>query len=555
MASYYNYNETSPQVVVQGVAVKHPIHIYDHSHATHGVGAAEVHSQPINDNTGGNWTKGEHQPRRCNDAAFAILFYAHIGVMAWATAAFAPRMAREVAESHGYNQRDLLLEDDSGVTSRVLSWMIHNGSSYFKTVIGHRMLQEDDENDAYSFDATTIGTDDVGDMMMLLGISAGIALIISTLALTFMIRHAQFLIKFALLFNIATVTLFTTGSLFLSPFAAIMGIFLTGMTIWYAYVVWGRIPFAACNLVTATTAVRANLGLSIFAYSNLLLMFGWAAWWMVAFASTIYVTSGCNGQGVCESEGNGIVMFFLFLSFYWTSSVIKNTLHVTVAGVVGTWWFVPTEASSFCSSAVRDSYARSMTTSFGSICMGSLVVAIVETLENTVKNQREESDGLLLCLAQCILACLRDVIEYFNTWAYVFVGLYGYTFLEAGKGVIELFKTRGWTTIITDNLAQSVLSMLSAAVGLLTGLVAMTIAHGQGMVFGNELGASAAAFFIGFIVGTVLTSTLMTLVSSAVNTVIVCYAEAPAEFQTNHPKLSDNMRSTWRQAWPSEFNY
>lgn len=426
MASYYNYNETSPQVVVQGVAVKHPIHIYDHSHATHGVGAAEVHSQPINDNTGGNWTKGEHQPRRCNDAAFAILFYAHIGVMAWATAAFAPRMAREVAESHGYNQRDLLLEDDSGVTSRVLSWMIHNGSSYFKTVIGHRMLQEDDENDAYSFDATTIGTDDVGDMMMLLGISAGIALIISTLALTFMIRHAQFLIKFALLFNIATVTLFTTGSLFLSPFAAIMGIFLTGMTIWYAYVVWGRIPFAACNLVTATTAVRANLGLSIFAYSNLLLMFGWAAWWMVAFASTIYVTSGCNGQGVCESEGNGIVMFFLFLSFYWTSSVIKNTLHVTVAGVgelildgielnnlsdvkltsycitVGTWWFVPTEASSFCSSAVRDSYARSMTTSFGSKSFTVFNVSLVCDLG---------------------IECLMSLMPYFRIYRY----LYGFS--------------------------------------------------------------------------------------------------------------------------------
>lgn len=50
------------------------------------------------------------------------------------------------------------------------------------------------------------------------------------------------------------------------------------------------------------------------------------------------------------------------------------------------------------------------------ICMGSLLVAIVETLENIVKNQREESDGLLLCLAQFLLACLRDVIEYFNTW-------------------------------------------------------------------------------------------------------------------------------------------
>ena len=80
----------------------------------------------------------------------------------------------------------------------------------------------------------------------------------------------------------------------------------------------------------------------------------------------------------------------------------------------------------------------------------------------------------------------------------------------------------------------------------------------------------------------------MTLVSSAVNTVIVCYAEAPgefvinllnhfidclltpfafileyfyidicypAEFQRNHPKLSDDMRMAWRQAWPTEFTY
>lgn len=135
------------------------------------------------------------------------------------------------------------------------------------------------------------------------------------------------------------------------------------------------------------------------------------------------------------------------------------------------------------------------------------------------------------------------------------MGLYGYTFVEAGKNVINLFKTRGWTTIITDNLAQSVLSMLSAAVGLITGLVALAIAHARGMVFGDELGASAAAFLIGFVVGMVLTSTLLTLVSSAVNTVIVCYAEAPGEFQQNHPKLSEDMRATWRQAWPSEFCY
>lgn len=97
--------------------------------------------------------------------------------------------------------------------------------------------------------------------------------------------------------------------------------------------------------------------------------------------------------------------------------------------------------------------------------------------------------------------------------------------------------------------------MVSAAVGLITGLVALCIARGRGMVFGDELGASAGAFFVGFLIGAVLTSCLMTLVSSAVNTVIVCYAEDPRAFEENHPKLSADMRAAWRQAWPAEFRY
>jgi len=47
----------------------------------------------------------------------------------------------------------------------------------------------------------------------------------------------------------------------------------------------------------------------------------------------------------------------------------------------------------------------------------------------------------------------------------------------------------------------------------------------------------------------------MSVVGSAVNTVIVCFAEAPNEFQRNHPELSEEMRATWRQAWPVECGY
>ena len=205
---------------------------------------------------------------------------------------------------------------------------------------------------------------------------------------------------------------------------------------------------------------------------------------MISFVSTIYVTSGCNGQGNCEKETSGLLVFALMLSYYWTFQVIKNTVHVTVAGTVGTWWFVPTEASSCCSHGVRDSFFRSSTNSFGSICLGSLLVAIVEASKSMIRTLRESGDdgNIFLCIAECLLACLQDIMEYFNTWAFVFVGVYGYTFLEAGKNVIELFKTRGWTTIITDTLAQGVLGMMSAGIGLITGLVSLAIAHGRGMI-------------------------------------------------------------------------
>ncbi|KAL9186603.1 hypothetical protein ACHAXT_005841 [Thalassiosira profunda] len=577
---YYKADGSSPPVV-QGVPVSNPPtgHIYDHKHAAHGVGAQSVTLAPHTplDIAGGNeegtWVKGEVQPRRCNDALFAVLFFAHLGVMAWCAAAFAPQMYAEVAEAAmnggggggGERELELAAEDSAsgagsydaeggstGAAGRMISFVArgaaHLVSSALSISNGRRSLEEN---------ADVTGTNDLGDMMLLLGISAVIALVLSTLTLGFMIRHAELLIKFALVFNIVATAVFAIGSLFLSAFAALTGIFLFALTCYYAYVVWGRIPFAACNLVAATTAVRANLGLAFFAYNNLIIMVGWSMWWMVAFTSTVYITSGCDGQGNCENEPSGFLVFALLLSYYWTFQVIKNVVHVTVAGTVGTWWFVPTEASSCCSHAVRDSFVRSVTTSFGSICMGSLLVAIVEASKQMVRNLRESEDGggVLLCLAECLLSCLQDILEYFNTWAFVFVGLYGYTFLESGKNVINLFKTRGWTTIITDTLAQGVLGMLSAAVGLITGLVALGIAHGKGMVFGDELGASAAAFFIGFILGMGLTSTLMTLVSSAVNTVIVCYAEAPMEFQQNHPKLSDDMRAAWRQAWPVEFTY
>ena len=68
----------------------------------------------------------------------------------------------------------------------------------------------------------------------------------------------------------------------------------------------------------------------------------------------------------------------------------------------------------------------------------------------------------------------------------------------------------------------------------------------------EEAGSSATgfAFFLGFIVGLAICSILLSTIASAVNTVIVMFADAPADLQANYPDLSQKMRETWSQIYP-----
>mmetsp|Transcript_13614 Transcript_13614/g.19473 ORF Transcript_13614/g.19473 Transcript_13614/m.19473 type:complete len:492 (-) Transcript_13614:128-1603(-) len=437
--------------------------------------------------TGGDYNgfKGTQQPMAYNDLFFALLFYVHLAVMAV-----------------------VLLFAIGSV----------NGG----------------ENNGYDYTGVIYAT----------VVCAVFAVGMSTLALGFMMRNATELVKLSLFFSI--LCNFVVGILGVMSGQILMGavgLLCFAISICYAFAVQSRIPFAAANLNTALTAVKANLGLAVYAYVMLALALVWSVWWNVATGGLMY------------SYGSGVLFLFL-LSFYWTHQVLQNTLHVTTAGTIGTWWFAPNEASSYCSSALTDSFARATTYSFGSICFGSLLVATVQALRTLQNILRDKEDfNFLVCIISCILALIQGIIEYLNQWAYVYVGLYGYSYLEAGKNVMTLFRNKGWSTIITDDLASNVLFMVSVGIGLLTGLVGLILASIDKNIFagiGYEENVGSVGFIIGLLVGFLLCSVHMSIVASAVNTVIVCYAEAPAEFEQNHPVLSAHMRSAWIEAYPME---
>ena len=288
--------------------------------------------------------------------------------------------------------------------------------------------------------------------------SVDFASVLSGITLQVLMCSPGFLIKAALFFNIGLAAVAAAaGFVYGNMMMGIIGLIFLALMICYAKLVWSRIPFATANLKTGCAAVRANCGVTFMAYILTALACGWSILWSLAVAGvqdSLVTCEEVNGNSSCNNPNYGL-LFLLFLSFFFTHQVIQNSVHTTVAGVVGSWWFTP-ESNGFCSGAVLGSFWRTMTTSFGSVCFGSLLVAIIQAVRQLAETARQNDDlgQMLACCIDCILGCLESIIEYFNKWAFIYVGVYGFGYCEAGKSVMELFKDRGWEAVIADDLGK-----------------------------------------------------------------------------------------------------
>lgn len=108
---------------------------------------------------------------------------------------------------------------------------------------------------------------------------------------------------------------------------------------------------------------------------------------------------------------------------------------------------------------------RTRTYSFGSICLGSLVFGV-----------RQAVQGLSSFLERKRVPCIPSLLNLLlfgswgtTSWAYVYVGLYGYSFTKAGENVNVLFRNKGFDDMAKNSLAGNVLFIVNTTIGLLTG--------------------------------------------------------------------------------------
>jgi len=290
-----------------------------------------------------------------------------------------------------------------------------------------------------------------------------------------------------------------------------------------------RVEFSINLLSTVADLVRAYPETIYLAAVGTALQLVWLMIWSSAVAYT------------ATRQGEMPIGLFLLLalSLFWTTQCIKAVLHTSVAGTIGSWYFLsPNVPRNSTGKALR----RALTTSFGSLCLGSLVAASLQMMRGVARSASRKSAGTLRSCCLCLLGFVDVLVRFFNEFAYTQVALYGKSFTRASRDT--------WTLLVHHSAVDALVQrdLIASALGfgaLLGGLgVALFVAVWAHSSFGGDSSLWWESQLCAFAIGYTSTSLVSSVVESGVCALYVCYAEDPEPLAAVKPELYHLFLST-----------
>jgi hypothetical protein len=374
------------------------------------------------------------------------------------------------------------------------------GIVYLGNTYGFEALRFHDEMDRDS-SVTIIYT----NVIYVSCLSGTFAVAVSALALLLMTFVAKKIVQIALILSISLSFAWGTIGIGLSPKKVVpaTGIIALALSVAYTFIVWDRIPFAAANLNAALHGIRANPGAVLVAFFFQFLALAWSIYYTYVVVG-VYDALEVGDIDLSFPRMKIVVYGILGISYLLDptcfprkfdeseqefervrrlTSSLQNIVQVTVAGVIGSWWFTPDGDTSSRGADLNRAFFRSSFYTIGSICFGSLLVGPIRLLRqlSALFRPSEEVSSLLClheclyCIQSCLTSCVDSLADRYNPWAFTYVGLYGYGLADAGLHSTELFDKRGWSTIVSDDLVPKILLMTSLVIGGITGCFAHLI--------------------------------------------------------------------------------
>ena len=294
--------------------------------------------------------------------------------------------------------------------------------------------------------------------------------------------------------------------------------FAAAFSVLIVVVVRNWIPFATLLINTACIVVQKYPAVVKIALLAVISQAIWLAIWTYAATSSI-------------GSSDSLATFLCLVSLFWSVQVIKNVVHVTCAGTMASWYFMTNERN-----PTLAAFRRSLTFSLGSICLGSLVVAILRSLRAMLprRTSMAMNGGFSSMFLVAMLGCIERLMEWLNHYAFTQIAIYGYDFKEAAKATWRLLQDVGLMPMMNNTLVQGVCyfgCFIGAAISALISVMFVK----QTDLDGTLPMWTAATF--GAMLGFVMVVPIIEVVESMVTALFICYAYNADVLMLNDPEL------------------
>lgn len=339
--------------------------------------------------------------------------------------------------------------------------------------------------------------------------------------------------------------------------AGIVFLVFTLLTAWFYWRMRSRIPFSVAVLKTVIDAMK-KCPQTFFASLIGTLVGGAFAMLFSAVIVATYMkydpksaNNGCDvsGGGCSNSKKIGL-LFLVFFCGYYISEVIRNVIHCTVSGVFGCWYYMSKSDQGMPRWPTLGSFKRAMTYSFGSICFGSLLVSIIETLKQLINLARQSivgdgGSGILVQIAffllDWIVGFLKWLASYFNHYAYCFVALYGRPYLKSAKETWHMLREKGMDALVNDSLINVALGLYTLFASYMSALLAFLYLRFTRPAYNESGSFNAPLIAFSFVMALQLCNIANETIRSGTATFFVALGNDPEVFRASYPERFDEI--------------
>eukprot|EP00928_Gymnodinium_smaydae_P047410 TRINITY_DN3163_c0_g2_i3.p1 TRINITY_DN3163_c0_g2~~TRINITY_DN3163_c0_g2_i3.p1 ORF type:complete len:842 (+),score=76.07 TRINITY_DN3163_c0_g2_i3:55-2580(+) len=288
-------------------------------------------------------------------------------------------------------------------------------------------------------------------------------------------------------------------------------------------------------------------------FVSLCAMFARIVWGFLCVVAPLAMYAGSDRENATTPQSQvdsnkGVVAyiayirdFFWVVVYFWGVYTNFETCHVTIAGVFGRWYFERDGHGT-----VGRSLKVALFSSFGSICCGSLLIAIVRALDKMANRIQRQSSGegnavvaLLAGIVKVIILCLGDVLEWMSQYCFVQCALRGLSFWQAAKATYAMTSISNLDYFVSQVTVGWVVAMGAILCALSGALAAGLLGYYTCGIPGFGVYLAMIGGVFGCFSGMMTGGSALGVMNSGTATILMCWAETPDAWEKENPAIHE----------------